>query len=586
MKPAKTVQEKLRDIHWDAGICDTGMLLAVVSMVCCGAALAYGSDEARHFSVMWFSAALGFGVGMWLIRLRWLEAWTQSGWRVSEIFCLSFCGIGLAALSYWCGMRQFGGADPSAIIDSGWRLYCGQKPYQDFICTLPVGCYLGAELAFRLFGVFWSSLVKLNVVYFLVTYSWMYLLLRQVFQNRLLALILVITCESMSLILVSYWWYNSATDLTVVLYAASVAAMLLRPDNFWLWVSLCLSLLLTALMKPNVAGIAIIGGTCSLLLNPVTRWRTCAVSGVAFVLWLGILATHGLTMMQVLGSYFSVFGRAISAVGFLAHPSPTDFYLDWICLFAVLPGWVRAACRNPALRQRADLLWLAAFGLLASLDAFYSNSELKIVDLPLALLAGAILLAAVPSESPARRVTAGWLAYLILICSTFTFASLGQAINRNRVLDIGYGFFYEYQIDDSSFKTPFFSGLHAGHNLHVTETAISDLCASRNIEHIFFGQRLAWAYAAFHIPSPKGLPIFWDPGVGCPLQEEESATNRWIDDQFNPVVILDTGDMQAFSVGMLKSILLSYVPERSYPLDPPSAPVVILDRKRQHDQIP
>ena len=230
-------------------MCDTGILLAVVGLACIIPALIYGSDQTRHFGWVWFSLGLGFGVGIFLIRLDWLEAWTESGWTGSEMFRLGFCGIAIAALSYWCGMRQFGGADPSSIIDSGWRLCCGQKPYVDFICTLPVGCYLGSELAFRLFGVFWSSLVKLNVLYFLLTYFWMYVLLRKVFQNRLLALVLVITCESMSLIMVSYWWYNSVTNITVVLYLASVAAVLLRPGNFWLWISLCLSLVLTALMK-------------------------------------------------------------------------------------------------------------------------------------------------------------------------------------------------------------------------------------------------------------------------------------------------------------------------------------------------
>jgi hypothetical protein len=75
----------------------------------------------------------------------------------------------------------------------------------DFPCTVPVGFYLGAELAFRWFGIFWSSIIKLNVLYFLLTFFWMYGVLRQAIQNRYLALALVVTCESMTLILASYW---------------------------------------------------------------------------------------------------------------------------------------------------------------------------------------------------------------------------------------------------------------------------------------------------------------------------------------------------------------------------------------------
>ncbi len=573
-------KKKAVNLLWDSSICDTGMFLALVGMLCLVLVSIGGSDEARHDGVVWFSLILGFGVGMLLIRMNWVEAWTGPGWVGSEIFCVASCGVGLAALTYWCGMRQFGGADPSVIIDSGWRLYCGQKPYVDFPCTVPVESYMGAELAFRLFGVFWSSLIKLTVGYFLLTYFWMYVLLRYVFQNRLLAFLVVITCESMSLILVSYWWYNPVTSLTVVLYTASVAAVLIRPRNRWLWVSLCMSLVLTALMKPNVAGIAIIGGTCSLLFSPSTRWRTCAVSAAAFVLWLGILATHGLTMTQVLGSYFSVASRAISSEGFLAHPSPTDWYLAWLGLFAVLPGWVRAAWFKAPLHQRTDLLILAGFGLLASLDGFYSNSELKIVDMPLAVLSAAILLACIPSEGPALRVSSVWLAYLILMCSTFTVLSLGEAITRHRILAIWNGLFFEYQMEETPLKTRFFSGLRAGHNLHVTESAIADLCASRNVDHAYFGPRLEWAYAAFHIPSPKGLPIFWDKGVGYPLKDEGLETNRWINDQFNPIVIQNSGDLVSTAPGMLKSIINSYVLEGAYPLDPPVGPVLILSRRK------
>jgi len=243
--------------------------LAVLLLCCLGAQYIYGTVTDKFFSLIWGITGLGVVIGMILTRQRRLEAWTGA-WTLSEFFCLADAGIGLAVFSYWCGMRQFGGFDQSGLIDAGWRILCGQKVYQDFPCTLPVASYAGAALAFSWFGVFWSSFVKISVLYFLITYVWFYVILRQVLQNRLLAFALVVTAQCMTLILGSYWWYNPTTSVAIILYTSSVAAVLLRPKSAFLWLSLTLSLCLACLMKPNSAGMAVLGGSIALLVHPAT----------------------------------------------------------------------------------------------------------------------------------------------------------------------------------------------------------------------------------------------------------------------------------------------------------------------------
>ena len=57
------------------------------------------------------------------------------------------------------GNRQFGGYDLSLVVDLGWRQYLGQKPYYDFICTMPIGFVLAVGTAFRIGGPAWDSIV-------------------------------------------------------------------------------------------------------------------------------------------------------------------------------------------------------------------------------------------------------------------------------------------------------------------------------------------------------------------------------------------------------------------------------------------
>ena len=560
---------------WDDKICYAGIALAIIAMVCMAVEYTQDSPPLQHLDIVWFCVALGFALGMLLIRLRSLETWTHAGWKHPEIAVL-LCGLGLGLFSYWCGMRQFGGFDQSVIIDVGWRLVNGQKPYVDFPCTLPVGFYLGAEIAFRLFGVFWSSIIKLNALYFLLTYLWTYAVLRRVLENQYLALILVLACECMTTILASYWWYNPVTSIAVVLYVASVAAVILRPESRALWISVCLSLLLAALMKPNISALAIAGGTAAMLIYPKTRWQGCVASAAAFILWLGVLAIHGTSIFQVLGSYLSVGSRGISSEQFLQGLSVPEKVFAWVCGIAVLPGLVCTARMRAPYPGRMPMLVLAAMALLSSLFGFYSNGELKLMDLSVGLLASCMLMGTIPKNGKLLRISWNWAAYLVLVCSTFTIASLGQAAIRYRVRNIGLGAYFEFQTDDEPIQNDFFRGVTGSYNLNLSVKLINRLISVEDSKTIFFGPRLQWAYAAYHIQSPKGMPIWWHPGVAFSAKDEDFYGDRWIANRYDPFVIMDAHYMND---RLLASIRQDYFVIASVPLHPDAGLLTILNRK-------
>src|SRR5579875_2133758 len=79
------------------------------------------------------------------------------------IACLCIAILNLPLLQY-----RFGGYDLSPLIDSGWRVYMGQVPNRDFICTFPPILYLAVALAFHVFGIHWLAITITGAIFPLV----------------------------------------------------------------------------------------------------------------------------------------------------------------------------------------------------------------------------------------------------------------------------------------------------------------------------------------------------------------------------------------------------------------------------------
>jgi len=459
---------------------------------------------------------------------------------IAELLLLVLLGVIFARLSYWWGMHQFGGMDHSAIIDVGWRLFCGQKPYTDFPCTFPVGFYLGAELAFRLFGVFWKSIIKFNVLYFLLTYFWLYAVFRVHFRRGYLPLLLALACECLTLIRNSYWWYNSVTSITAILYFASVAAVLLRPRSRPLWLSLCLSLFLLALMKPNASAPLIVGGTIALLMDRHTRKHVLTVSIIAFALWFGTIAIHHSTIRQVLGSYLSVASYAFS-MNHPGCPSNVPTRIDWVCAILAVVGFPLPLFLGKRIHFEPPLSILILAALIAGAMAFYSNSEPRLDALSLVFVASLLFSTRFGDLTGAGSAHTFLKSILPLsaIGCLFVTMSLREAVTRERVRTIGPSRFFENKIDDTPIQDGFFEGLYTGHNLKTCISSIRTLLNSVGHRPIFFGNRVQWAYAAFGLPDHVGLPIVWEPGVTFAFSDEPMLTQRWLDARFDLLVIFE-----------------------------------------------
>ncbi|MGA3172625.1 MAG: hypothetical protein ABSE62_16610, partial [Chthoniobacteraceae bacterium] len=274
-------------------------------------------------------------------------------------------------------------------------------------------------------------------------------------------------------------------------------------------------------------------------LLPRLRVKALLASISAFALWLLVLRVHGSTIQQVLGSYLSVADRGLSPdkFQFMQELTLLEKVLSFLALFASCLPWVVVVMKPARLGSARSMISL--FALAAGTYGFVSNNDLKVVDLPLQLLSGIFLIASPDGEKMKLTLPRPWRLYLCALLSVLTSVSIAQAVTRHRVLIMGYGVFFEYELRDAPLSNDFFRGLHAGENLEAIIEEISDVRNLPGRRSIFFGPRLQWAYAAFHIDSPRNEPIFWQPGVMFRKGDESLYVDNWLKADYDSLVFLD-----------------------------------------------
>ena len=174
-----------------------------------------------------------------------------------------------AVANLYLGKAEFGGYDLSVLIDSGWRIMNSQIPTRDFVSTLPPSLYLAADIAFRLLGVSWSSILLAESLLYLLLcvlglrVCWlMHSRLQQ--QQAINISWIYVAAQSMLLVSVNHLWHstmasafstyallttyawlrcsadNSRTELNFHLAFAFAALLLCKPNTGWITLLVCI----------------------------------------------------------------------------------------------------------------------------------------------------------------------------------------------------------------------------------------------------------------------------------------------------------------------------------------------------------
>jgi hypothetical protein len=410
------------------------------------------------------------------------------------------------------GMIDFGGMDGGVLVQAAWGVSTGNIPYHDIPNPMPPLFFIGAGWAFRLLGPTWSSLEWLVCGYAMLTFAWSFLLLARITLRPWHALAFAVVLQAVTLLSVSWWWYNPITTLAGVIALLSGYGLSRAPRDRVLAVSLGFSIALLLLAKLNTAMFLCGAIGLFLILKRETRLTALACLAGAGLGDLLFLALQHISVpdyiqlgRQFSGRLFSTAWTRFCLIG--ALPSEHWVSLKMFCFFT-LACLALIRFRRQAGRGLENVAWtLIAAGVTYLQMA--TNNDFKIGDLAyiLALLA---VLSGTREGSPFVLVP-------VLVCAAFpTLLGLKLGEARSCVVGIGPLFYAGAGAPDRVLQQPpLFRGLATEHLLADVLDKINAVIVQARREgvpanKIFFGPRVDFGYAAYGLPYPTGLPIWWE----------------------------------------------------------------------------
>lgn len=465
------------------------------------------------------------------------------------------------------GMIQFGGFDHSALIDMGWRMHLGQKPFRDFPCTMPPLFYLGAGCAFDVFGPSWRSVVVLTSAFSFTTFLWSYFLLGEILKDRFGAWLFSLMLQACTMVVVSYWWYNPVTTVVSVLCLLSFWRLFEDPGDWRVRVSCIGSLTLLSLAKPNIAGLLITGILVIGLFSRM-RWVVIAIMALSAGIALITLAAVSINPVDLAVAYLGIADRGATLNQLFQDIGPMEKVLFSGVMAALLIPWLihpgRVLSRLNDKRQ-----WLALLGLTAGIYGFITNGESKTVDVPMVFLCSLLGLCILPPKQnvlPQITILNGfrWKGYFAALACVLIGIACAQAVTRHRVETIGPGLFFEHRLSDRPPSPAFFRGLHTGGIFPEVCSEVDAVLSQSGRSSIYFGPRMQWAYAAFELIPPLNQPSWWHPGVSFPKSMESHYIKAWASGKFE-TVILFKDDLTYMSPEFIEILNKDYTVDESSP---------------------
>jgi hypothetical protein len=552
--------------------------------------------------------------------------------RLAFLACWIIAATLLAVAMWFFGHRQMGGFDHSALVDTAWRIANHQKPYLDFYLTTPVGFYLGAGLAFVVWGANWSALVWAAIVYALVTFVLLSVCLASYASPRL-SIALALTCELLAMGVTSYWWYNSITAITACVFIAAAIAFARRPSSRAAFAIFALATFLLLMMKPNTAGMLGVLAVAILFTLRSVRRQLVIVIAASTTAFIALLTALGISPLSVVHSYMGVAGtRGLPSLQYFTRDKPGEAYLTIpLIILCMLPLVTSAEPIVRLLRDRAtphtQIVLISVAGMVTGVFGMFTNSDSNlVVGVPLILLSALGLPLWLSREGFADDESPPWLAVAVVaaasaalagvtmlglgpslhewqslwvVCLFVVFACLllgvtsfrrssvlrvcilvslaGSALlagsERVRVKYIGLEAYYT---DEQLVEIPdvaFFDGFLVSPRLREVVAEIGDalgqLAAPPGQESVsvYFGPRMEFAYAAFGLPSPVHLPVWYHPGNSYPEVMSEPIVQTYLAYGFDIAIFLRNGDNPDFTLlpPQIQEYITSHYQRVEYP---------------------
>ncbi len=430
------------------------------------------------------------------------------------------CAAVLAGAILYLGHDRFPAADAGPLTALAWRLHLGERPYAEVVTAMPPIFVLPAGAAFELFGVSWSSLVIVAAIFAASTFLAHVAILSRLRLGAGWVLSIALATQATTTLLTSFWWYNAATSVLGALFLSTSFLLAREPSDRLHRLLFASTGALLLLAKVNVAAVLFAGSALSLAAMP--RTRSAALVGVAgaVVGSLAILAAAGIDPRSVLACYGLESGRfsdslALSSIAMRNDRGELLATAAQAIPLVLVGAWPLRFDRDG---RAFTGLFLAAVATAGA--GFLTNREMAMVDaVPIAIGAALRrLVAPAPAAGPdatgdgmVRDLREGRARFAtgILLASLALHGIWGAAV-RSRVAAAGGGRFYEERGLARLSAPPFFRGLRTGPAHREVLELLAPVLANGGGSRVFVNPRLAFAYPAFGLPPPRGLPVVWD----------------------------------------------------------------------------
>lgn len=433
----------------------------------------------------------------------------------------------------WLGDIQFGGYDGSILINHAWQMILNYLPYEEIVTGWPPLHLIGSAIAFKLWGVKWHSLVMIAALFSFVTYLVHVFVLRELKIGLTQSILLAFTTQVVSMVVISWWWYNHITSILGVLFIFSALLVFENSKSYKNIIIFICSTSLLLLTKPNVGGILLV--LVYLIFLSVKKLRKISIYSLllSFLFILLLLFLSSINPLTMVRSYLHYGDKAINWVrilDFLFFNNSVEAVSTLIMLepgilgiFLLLRSYRNcnqkegdSSAKSSPVNLLSDQIPLL-LGLISIFTGFWammSNNELNISDTPLILAGIWIIFFKFQKYLPTPKLLAD--IRILIFCSVLllTVSGICYSVLRLRVKGVGVGAFYEPS-QLTTLKSPaLFEGLHASPRLVRVINQIEDTLFSNFLDldssSVFFGPRIDFGYAAYGIKPYPGLPTWWE----------------------------------------------------------------------------
>jgi len=330
---------------------------------------------------------------------------TQKQKEVGSIIVLVIVLIGNAFFLHFNAFRCFNFFDMGGFLDASWRIFCGQRPYVDFIYTSgPMHLYMNAFF-FGLFGGFGKGAVLAHlIVVHSIVITTTFLMVRQriPFFVVMLVTLLTMTCFYWP---VSHPWYDQSAHLWGILAVAVLTVRLpLRESRSTFGVGLfCGIMAITAIMAKTNVGLAY--GIIFLIVFLVSSQRIKAVAGYS----VGALISLFLFALLI-GQPEKYLEQVIVGYGFYKSSRILELLnpLNWLVNFYWIPAAVAAVFLTSLDKTHRELCALFWGTMFVAIFSTYTSNLIRPANVPLwgTIMAMTFILLYKVPEKPLHDITA------------------------------------------------------------------------------------------------------------------------------------------------------------------------------------